>query len=514
MTQPTYTYLVRYDRDDDGNFRGDLSTDLLDLKIENGMRNPYDTVGQVSTAQMIVRNPDGRYSPEEATSTLQPGLTVSITCVTDGATYQLFEGSIASIEPHPGTVGERRALITAECPMRALVETRVRLNARTDVRAGEIVSAVLDQVPTRVRFLGVAFIVGVAGRAELGQNTRLPSSAALIPRAIEGGRSRFAYVGDRWDDGVQALDAIEEVTEAERGRFYVSRGSSFIFLARRTLFTPLPTVTTLSDDMNGVRVVYGAGIVNRVEVTLRPRRTGASDDVLWTLGQAQRVPAGQARRFKARFRSTSGERIGALNVLPPRPYADYTANSDPAGVGNDLTGVVEFGLVGWDGSTAEMQLTNPGTSDAYLMPGAVVRGRALYATPPITVEARDPLSETLYGPRLLVLNLPALTSIEEAEDIARFERFRRANPRTVANRLELRGNQHRERILATNLFNRVTVVESQAAHSGDYFVIGQAHHVYNGGASHEVRWTLEPVNPAGFWQVSFGTLGETTRLAY
>ncbi|MEM6281178.1 MAG: hypothetical protein AAF787_03215 [Chloroflexota bacterium] len=508
------TYTIEFDADDDGNYSGTLTPDTIDVTWRSGMRRPFESVAPVGVAKVTVRNPDGRYSPDAPASNLQTGLALRIRS-NDGIRGRThFSGAITAVEPVPGEHGERLAVITAEDVMRTLAEARVQVDAQLNVDVGTVINDILDRVPTRARFLDGAFIVGLAGRAELGQTTRLPTIDATYERNVEPGESTFAYVGDRWDEGVEALRAITEVTEAERGRFYINREGAFNSLNRHNLFLRLTPRATFTDDMDGLALIYGVDAVSRVRVTLRPRRVATDNEVLWRLGQAQFIRAGTEKRFTVRFRGENDERVGALNVLPPRPFTDYTANTLADGSGQNVTAQVEFGLLGFNGAAGQVRLANPGTADAYLLPGSVLRGRALYLSPPLTVEERDPQSETFYGLRELELNLLALTDITEAEDIARFELFRRAQPRSTVRQMTLSSPMHRAEILERALFDRIRITEAQTAHTGDYFIVGEQHRVFNGGSSHTVMWALEPVNPAGFWQISLGALGESTRLAY
>lgn len=506
-------YTIAFDAGDDNLFRGDLTPDVLDAVWRVGMRDPFDTVAPIAQAAITVRNPDGRYSPENPASELQIGLALKIVADDPVNPRLLFRGVIAGVRPAPGEYGERVSVITAECPLRGLYRSRVRLNALLNVRAGAVINAVLDRVPTRARYLAGAFIVGFAGRAELGVNTRLPLNGGLTGRNIATGQDVFAYVGDHWDDGVRAIDAVREVAEAERGRFFAGRSGGFTFYDRHTLFTRA-SAAAFRDDMDGLRITYGTDVVSKVRVSVRPRRVSEANAVLWRLGQAQRIRAGLSRLFTARFRGESGERVGALTVQPPRPFTDYTANSLPDGSGSDLTPQVSFGLLGYDASTAEMRLINTSTVDAYLLPGSVIRGRALTFGAPITVETRSAESETFYGPREFTLRLPGQTSIEAAESIARYELLRRAQPRGTVREMTLHSQFHHPQMIARTLFDRITLTEAQSAHSSDYFIVAESHRITGGGYTHTVTWTLEPADPGTFWQVGIGTLGADTRLAY
>ncbi|MEO0563224.1 MAG: hypothetical protein AAF125_14040, partial [Chloroflexota bacterium] len=166
------------------------------------------------------------------------------------------------------------------------------------------------------------------------------------------------------------------------------------------------------------------------------------------------------------------------------------------------------------GSAARVLVTNSGPFGLYLMPGAVLRGQALYTGDPLTVEATDDTSATHHGAREVLFDLPALTSVEEARSIAAFELTRRNTARAVVTSMTLRSGANRPQALARTLFDRVTVSETATGHSADYVIVGERHTVRDGGASHAVTWTLEPANPGEFFVINTSHLGVDTRLAY
>jgi hypothetical protein len=512
MTHPTYT--VEIDVDEDGVFAPLIARDVLDVRWRLGMDAPFADVAPVSWAQVTLRNPDGRYSPATGVGPVEIGQTLRVSS-DDGATVRThFVGTLTTITPSPGADGPRTAVIRAEGPLRALSHNRVRPGAFLDARADQVVDAVLRQVPFRPRYLAGVFLVGMPGRAELGLTTTLPNAAQMVRWTLQPGVSRFAFVGDDWEDGVLALAAIREVVAAERGRLFVDRHGDIVLFNRQEALLRTSAVATFDGTMSGLTLTHGADTVSRVGVTMRPRRVGGNDDVLWRLGSSQRLPPQQEMKFTVRFRGEAGEQIGALRVFQPRPVIDYTVNAQPDGNGADLTSLFDLDVLESDAASARLRIVNLTTTDAYLVAGAVVRGRALYTGDPLTVEATDGLSGTFYGPHEFALVLPGLTEIADADNIARYELTRRKEPRTHAQALTLRGVAARAQVLARTLFDRITIADGGTGQNGDYFIVAEDHQVGGGGVAHTVTWTLEPANPGAFWLVGSGRLGADTTLAY
>jgi|GEM_PF-5455877 len=58
----------------------------------------------------------------------------------------------------------------------------------------------------------------------------------------------------------------------------------------------------------------------------------------------------------------------------------------------------------------------------------IVRGTPIAGANPMILDYADQTSITYYGLRILSLDLPALSSLEEADNIARYELARRSQP--------------------------------------------------------------------------------------
>ncbi|MBZ0274857.1 MAG: hypothetical protein K8I60_01860, partial [Anaerolineae bacterium] len=125
----------------------------------------------------------------------------------------------------------------------------------------------------------------------------------------------------------------------------------------------------------------------------------------------------------------------------------------------------------------------------------------------------DQTSINFHGLRPLAFDLPALDSVEDAGQLARFELARRKDPRGMVYTLSLSAPSHLPDILARTLFDRISITETQTGHTADYFIVAESHTLDLGAARHRVTWTLEPA-AGDFWVMDYGLLDQTTVLAY
>lgn len=498
-------YIITVDSDDDG--LGEVITPtVLEVSWRLGMEAAYDSVAAPSWARVVVRNRDGAYS--EA-GPLRPGQRLSIAS-DDGATVRVhFTGVIRAIEPSAGEYGPRTATIWAAGAEAVLAASRVRQAWGGPSRADDIINRILDAVPFRRPILTGYCLVGVAGYNALG-TAKLFGPA--IARDLQSGKSLLLSGGEDWGAGVRASDAIQQMASAERGRFFIARDGTAVFLNRHHTLTVEEASATFRDDMEGLSYSYGADVVNHVRVTMRPRLVGAAGEILWALANPQPLPPRASRRIIAPYRDAEQRPSGALAVIPPRRGSDYLAATAAQG-GQDRTEAVVVALVQAAASAATLDIRN--TSDETLYLTALnLRGTPLRVGDRLALEQSDETSASFYGRGTLDLELSALGDIETAEQLARYELARRKDPRGVARALDVAANRHPQHALARTLFDRIAIQESQTGHSADYFIIGEAHTVDRGGARHRVRWTLEPADSERFVIIGYSALDSGRVLAY
>lgn len=505
------SYTVAIDHDDDGDFSdiGEVITaDIIDLRWELGMANAYDSVASPSSARITLRNHDQTYSPE-VTSVL-PAKPLRIQS-DDGTTIRThFFGYVSQVEPSAGEQGEQLTVIHAQGIDTWLRETRIRLEAQINVTADTVIDRVLSASGLRRPVLAGYMILDRTGNNLIGTNKLFGDN---IARNLETGKSVFAYLGDTWGDGIPAQSAIQQIASSERGRFFINRAGEAVFYNRHHTLQSVTPQATFADDMDGVIYVYGADIVNQVEITVTPRHIGAENTALWTTDTVQHLPPQSTRRIIARFRDDADNPIGALTVIPPVPSMDYNVNSIQDGNGADHTQQIDLVLTDIGASSAIIEIRNPTYSTLYLQ-SLTLRGTPILQDDRLTLIQADQSSQTDYGLLALRLNLPALTSIDDADQMARYELARRKDPRGTIRDLSTSTRVHPTETLSLTLFDRIHVTESQTGHEADYFIIAESHHVDLGGVRHRVTWRLEPADSDHFFIIGVSHADGSRVLAY
>jgi hypothetical protein len=363
-----------------------------------------------------------------------------------------------------------------------------------DLTADAIIAALLDAAPLRRPAL--------AGRCIIDDPAALIDGTAIFPaenaaRALEPGKSSFAYCGAAPAIGLTFAQAIDAAAASERGRFFTDRAGQFVFYNRHRTMLNSTRAATFADDMTGLEARYGAAVVNRVTVRFWPRAVGPAGTALWTLPDPQRLRAGDVRVLTARYRDVAGEPVAALEVIAPQAGLDYQAAIYAAdGTPTDTTGQVRVRLRAAGADAARLEVRNMAPYALWIT-ALRLRGTPLSGGDPVQLEAVDGLSATHYGPGALALDLPLLTHIEEAAAIAHYELVRQGQPRTIARELRLDARRHpaaRDR----TLFDRIGISEAQTGHAADYTIIAEHHRVTLAGSRHHITWLLEPVDSSRF----------------
>ncbi|MCA0457858.1 MAG: hypothetical protein LCI00_28085 [Chloroflexi bacterium] len=513
---PPPTYRVSIDFNDNTTYAEageNRAADVIHMEWRLGMAAPYDSLAAPATARITLRNPTRAYSPEYTADDLQPGKVVCIQS-DDGLTIRThFTGFIDRVEPQTGDHGERLSVIYAVGAEAVLGQQRIRLPPQVNATADTVIAAVLDACLLRYTPLASHWLFDVPNHAELGINTYI---AGAVPRALESGRSTFAYTADTWDMGIPAATAVRQMAESERGRFYTDRYGQFIFLNRHHTLLTNTSLAAFSDDMDGLEYNYGGEVANQVEVTLLPRSIGTPATVLWRLDNPQLIHPGETgtRRVVAPFRDTVGRPVGALSLVTPTANIDFQGNALANGTGANRTALLNVVVMELTASAAVLEIRNTGSLPVYLLAGAQLRGTPLLTGDPALVVQSDYASINTYGLRALSLNTPSLSTIEEAAELAGYELARRHTPRGILTSISLSSTAHLDQILDRSLFDRITVHDTQTNHTADYFIIAEEHTVDLGGTRHRNRWRLEPAAANAFWILDTSKLDQTAVLAY
>ena len=486
-------YRIAIDRDHDGNFQDlgeDAAGQALDLRWRLGMARAFDSVADHSQAQITLRNRDGAFSPER--HRLEIGTRLRIQSVVGTTRRTHFTGFITHVDVDGGEWGPGRAVIHAADQQAWLDDSPVRGAAQSDVRADQVIDALLDQALVRRAVIAGFCLIDVPGYNRIDSVRLFPTQN--MTRRLQPGKTRFAAVGDWWRESTSTRQAIRDLAESERGRFYINRMGEAVFLNRHHTLVTKTIAATIANSMTALAYSYGDQRVNRLLLALTPREPGSPGRVLWRLAKAQRVPPHTPLLLNLPLVDQRGQSVGILALGELRAAFHENADaSSPAITENVFAQVAGLGF-----TSLQVELRNSRARDVYLTDLRVI-GKPLYRRDRVQIALEDGASLHLQGLRQMTLDLPALSDLETAQAFAAYELARRKQAAGAIQQLRLNAREHLPHALQLTLFDRIRVSEKQTGQlRQEYFIVGEAHHVSQGGRAHEVTWTLEPADATRF----------------
>jgi len=504
----TTTWNILIDWDKNGNFSGtydDIAADYQTMSWRNGINNAYDVIAPESTCQIVVRNTDGKYNPDNTSSPLYgnllPGRPVKIQGDPGTGAVVMFRGFIQNIMPGWAPDGPRTGKLTAviECIGTRFImqNTEVNLPLQTNQRTDEIIALALQQVVLPPAVAG-GWLLGVVGFSELGSTTLLADAGDYS--TLDTGTRTCHYYGDirnllkddppdpHRQNEQSAYRIIRDMAEAEPGRFFQGRNGKAIFHNRDTLIDYVAPVGTVDDSgVSGQKPsglmwnVDGEGILNRVRITVYPRESESSI-TLWTLDQSTTVPPGDYIRFDAKFTDNNKRSCGASGTVSA---SAVTSNNGTTTASLDQRA-----------DRAIVTLTNTGTEDD-LVTALSITGTALMATNEVQVRRDNHQSVVDYGNRAeLTLKLRGVDDYEDAVEIADFQLARRTDVVLEARSVsftEPGDGSSDAHLFSWDLGDRLHIIVGD--HDAYYWIIGETHTLMDTGKSgivHQATFMLEP----------------------
>lgn len=495
----TWTIAVDWERKGNLNGTNDNITNwVMSLNWSLGMRQAYNDVAHNAVLSMTLRNEDKRFSPENPDSVLNGNLApyrpIRIQSNDGTTTRTHFIGWVESIEPSVNQFGERVAQITASDYLVFFRAAQTRLKLQEQVRTDEIIKQLIAEVVIPPALVTGFWRLGVPGLSELGVNTYLSGSPAYS--VLEQGVLTLTLAGDNWvkntssekDDTFDVFRAIEDVTAAERGRFFINRDGKAVFWNRNHLSGVGTPVATFDNSMKDVTYAYAdtALFQNEVVVACHPRTISpTANEILWQLKSSVTIPKASSRTIRAKYEDGSGNRIGGRKV-----------RIDSS---NFSSGTGAISLVA-NANSAELTVSNASTTTDAVLSACVLKGEKITDYGRMEAMAVDGNSVLKYGRRTFHLNLPALSDFSTAQAVADYELDKRSLPRGNVSQMKLvshgkNGGGNHANQLALTIGDMVRIKEEQTEHDGRYYVIGETHRLSNNATLLETTWYLEPAQP-------------------
>jgi len=509
---PNATYQVHVDWERNANYTGtydNISPYVRNIRAFTGFREPFTSVAGEQTLTIELDNSDRRFSPEYSSSPLYgyrfSGRPIRVQAINSGTTV-LWTGVTSTITPQTGRNGEKRAILQATGMKRYLDKAEVKIPIQIGKRTDEIIQAVVESVPYAEPLVSGPWSVGVVGYSEIGNSTYI--GTGVLSTSLDTGVLIPSYAGDKWKDGVTAYEAIRQVVESERGKWFFNRSGVGVFWNRTRLLQDYTTDATYTDSQFiQTDYVYGDGVKNAVICKFYPREVETGESIVWQLEKPLTVNAGTEKKLRARFGDqNSDERLSVINPVRPR---ENTVDFVATGTGY---------LISWkaDAVGAEMVFVAP--AGDFTINTLVIRGQRLTSYSPAEVSAVNGESVFYEGRQEIAFNLQLIDDALQAQTIADYEISRRSSASGYMRSVTLlnRDATTLAAVINRTVGDRIRVIETQTNHDRGYFIIGEELEIDNAGKTHQVTWFLEPANNNAYWLIGvsgYSEIGQTAIVA-
>jgi hypothetical protein len=328
------------------------------------------------------------------------------------------------------------------------------------------------------------------------------------------------------DESSKVHGAFDKLARSEVGLVYVAAGVA-TFEGRRRRGGAGNVKFALDED--GQITAFGVSysrddVINRVQVSIHPRRHDETAVVLFTLGSSIEIPRKTSVVINCPYRDPNqqAQRVGAIisEMIAPVATTDYSFNSTKAGDGVDLTGQLTVEAV-FGGNSASVTLTNEGPADGFVPAGGLqLRGQGLYDFEPVFADRRDAASEVLYGDNVYAYDMPYQNNPNNASDLALFLLSLNKDQRARVDSVSYLANwsdEEAEQAFTLAISDKISVTSaSLGLVARPFFINGIRLDVRMNGVV-VVTYDTAPVDDSQFWQLEVDgrtELDETTVLGY
>jgi hypothetical protein len=489
------------------------------LIIERGIE-PGDRVAGVGRMELLLHNPDGRYSPGHAN--VEAGFTTGIGArlkADDGAsTFTLFYGRVSLIAPGSKHITR----LVAEDDIAGLRRTPIgAFPLITNAAPRDLANRLITRsfVPPGL-FAYWRLEHPVAGR--LGQTTTLPGD--LTGKALDVGQSVFTRAGDTWPADRSALACMIDLCASEGGWFFIRADGTPVFQDRHVRPKKISADVSVSGGLAGLQADTNEGrLANRIEVTAYPRTAGVAVATLWTLNHPIRLMPGKPQRALARYIDPDqpAASVGAETVISPQEGIDYTATADLHGFGADRTPYLQVNIeAGGRASRLILTSRNPDPNAPIYVQTLQVRGVPLRAYEPVTISLEDGPSLLAHDRHRLFVDMPLQDDPRVADDMAHLLLANRKDPHPWPV-ITIEGAASAALLtqaLAREVGDRISLTDASTGLTGyGCFIEHIRHEIARGGASHRATWRTSPADIETYWvlgSVPQASLGQKSLLGY
>lgn len=464
----------------------DITSYVMEARWNIGFSEPYQHVAGETRANLTLRNADKRFSPEYSSSpmygSIVPKRLIKIENTASGTT-RMYTGWVESYEPSTGVNGDLTCQVVG-VGLKQFLETQEYYSPFWEsVTVDEVISNILQSTTVPPAF-GKFIVLDIEGQNLV--DTHWVSTAGDILNQ-ETGKVVLPYVGDTWETGVSAVQAINDLVQTERGWFFQDRSGSAVFWNRLHFISNDTVSGTINNTWGQLDYRYASeDIKNIVRVASYPRSISAgSAETLWSLNESKTISSGGSISFRARYTEPDSDSIVAGRSVVTPNIGDGSLVVSPVGASVSIENVES------NARSFSLTIVNNDNDDVDVST-LVVKGQKLTTYNKEEFEAINATSVALYGKQVLSIDAKLINSSSYAQAIADSELANMSNPRGVVSRmvLEQRNSTIQQNMINWTIGSLINIVDDQTSHNADYRVMGEQHE-WRAGDVHKVTYVIQ-----------------------
>lgn len=451
------SWLVRVDWDRTGTFgtgTQDITSSVKNFNVERGKNSELDET-ITGMAELRVINTDKRFSPEFSSGTfygkLKPGRPIQISATASGTSYPLFTGFLTEIKPKPSKTDQDAYIVASDSFWKLRQPVSTPLMAT--VTEAQLISTIISLCQ---------------------------ASGDTIPISADAGLETFPYY---WLQQANALQAMQHQAKVARGRVYSNPSGTVIFENRNHRGAHVSS-GTFDNDFYDLQYSYADRDLRNYVVTSYEK---------WD------IPYGTVYLLVSQtyYLAGTSSMIVTLPYISPgtiRPQSGGTSlfiNSSADLGGTDLSANVIQDIRPY-AADVYISLNNTSNTPCYWWLGVLgATVSQFYATLQGTVIAIDATSQSLYGVKRDVLSQTflATSSVALARSSTLLAKYKVPVPEL---NITLRPDDGTKltHMLIRDISDRITVLETQTAVNGDFFIEKVRHEYHANPRVLETMWVL------------------------
>jgi hypothetical protein len=456
----------------------------LDLSAATGNLSLALDNGQSNSAGLL-----GYYTPGHANcrSGWALGKKLRLSYSYSGSTFYKMVGYVTAVDPTAGVYQERLARVSAVDWMDfAGTQKLQQLSIQANITAGSALQALVSQAVIQPRATCVGYSTETFVRVFDSDNDAKMTLAAGMGKLARNELGAIFLRGDQ-----TAGETLEF-----KGRYGRAGGQT---VTASLISTMLELETEYSRD----------NIWNVVKARTYPKEIETSAcTAIFTLQSPISISASETQTFTAYFRDPySAKSISASNVVYPfRAGLDYNFGSaSGTGVGDKNSSACFSASIGANSARIAAQ-NNSGTTG--WLNDFTLYGAGIYYFDPVEYESRNASSASLYGERVLDMELEYHTTEVTGQPLAQYVRSLWDTPRRLVKSVRFLANRNDAHALAAMRCepgSRVYIEEPMTATAG-YFDIQSATYETTGRNETYVTWMVVAADTTEYFRLDVSQL--------